>query len=111
MTHDKRMRILKLFSRKLGILNKIEDMERYIWFESMSDNGIGGFYIRGITEDNILYGGVRGRYIDEDGVPVLIILLVDKFDNPSEMDFSKLDYSGISHFPTENEIFDIEIDN
>lgn len=67
----------------------------------MEDGGMGSLRFQSVTPDR-LYGRTlaEGWYTDEDGVPVVVALYLDRDGNIFELDSWKVDFSPLRRFPS-----------
>lgn len=70
----------------------------------MQDGGMGG--IRFVRSESRHFGKelARGKYMDADGVPVSITINADDRGGLFELDFWKVDFSALKHYPRPLEI-------
>lgn len=47
---------------------------------------------------------ITARYIDVDNIPVIITINLDEHDQLFELDFWKVNFSGLRKFPATNEL-------
>lgn len=95
----------KLLIRLIGLSNQsIQcDVDKVMAVKSGNE----GLYSIKLYDENVSQNDNRQfgkqiseiQYLDEDDVPVIISLFVDKEDNLFEIDFWKADYSEIKKFP------------
>ena len=74
--------------------------------EDLQDGGMGSvlFLTPGKSSRHLGKAVARAEYIDEDGVPVSIVINVDQDGELYEVDFWKVDFSPLRRYPKISEI-------
>ncbi len=66
----------------------------------MNDGGMGSLTFDTTGEATHGKNLIEAEYMDSDGTPILITLILDKQNNIFELDFFKADFSGLITSPT-----------
>ncbi len=90
-----------LHSARLAVRKTLLNRE---WVLDLNDGGMGS--IRFVRSNPQRYGATayQGQYRDSDGVPVLVSLHVDEHGDIFELDFWKVDFSRVKHYPSPSEL-------
>jgi len=74
--------------------------------EDMQDGGMGSIRFLTPSKSSRQLGKAvaKGEYIDEDGIPVSIVVNVDQDGELYEVDFWKVDFSPLRRYPKVSEI-------
>jgi hypothetical protein len=72
----------------------------------MDDGGMGSLRFENLSHSKRVFGGriADARYWDDDGVEVLISLIVDQNGDLYELEFAKTDFSALVSFPVPEEL-------
>ncbi|MEP0390744.1 MAG: hypothetical protein ABJ205_06740 [Erythrobacter sp.] len=74
-------------------------------FQPANDGGMGGFsLVSPSIEKSSPTPESEAKYVDTDGIEVLISLFCDRNGNPASVDFWKHDFSSLVEFPTSNQV-------
>ena len=89
-------------SRHHHLLALLEDLQ----IENFDDGGMDGFKIYSGSENDRFIGEciADAEFVDKDGVPVSIVLNLDKLGNLCELDIWKVDFSPLISWPEISEI-------
>lgn len=79
-------------------------------FSVLDDGGMGSFLVlRSGKRATRMWPSQEARYVDDDGIDVLITLSRDQYDYPAEVAFWKVNFDPLIKFPTSNDIELVEL--
>lgn len=102
-----RSRLVKFLMDRVGSDLLFNEIREKMAFSSMNDSGMGSFQTTDHGTSQSKFSVINCKYIDADGILVLISMFTDDVGYPLEVDFWKTDFSALQKFPSANEVFDI----
>jgi hypothetical protein len=98
--HDDERPLVQHLFMSAGIPADLEQIQ----VQSMDDGGMGSLQFS--PRETRVFGRVAAecRFVDEDGVPVLAALNLDRDGNPFELDLWKVDFSALRRWPRPEQI-------
>ena len=101
-----RIELTKHLLRAAGLNRCADDLSDDQPVYDMEDGGMGSFSF--VPSRETAYPVSKASYKDDDGVEVRITLFVDGSQQPTEVEFWKVDFERLISFPSPNQLTEVQ---